>query len=166
MAVLVDPAVRHLDRMRRFDRRCDEQGRQSVGARLRCGCVNPGGQGRDRTGDLPLFRWSCPRMEVVCAGQTGHAPDIQTCWISWSGSLAPSWPHEMTRCSGCQLGKSSATTAVCACASCTILTYRNRMKRLLADLMYTPADEGRYWRPAPLPLLAGAPMGSSCDYDF
>ena len=46
--------------------------------------------------DLPLLRWSCPRLKLVSAGQTGHAPGIQTCRVSLSGSLAPFRPHEMT----------------------------------------------------------------------
>jgi hypothetical protein len=58
--------------------------------------IKRGGQGRDRTADLPLFRWTCARFGVVCAGQAGCTACNQTCWISSSDSLAPSWPHEMT----------------------------------------------------------------------
>jgi hypothetical protein len=92
----------------------------------------------DRTSDLPRVRWSCPRMEVACAGQTGHAPGIQTCWIRWSGSLAPSRPHAMTRRLHASWVKPSATTAACAQASCTILTYRNCMQRFVHISVHKP----------------------------
>lgn len=56
-----------------------------------------GGQGRDRTADLPLFRRSSGLHQCVSAGQTRSATGIRTCWISRSGSLAPCWPHEITQ---------------------------------------------------------------------
>jgi hypothetical protein len=60
-------------------------------------CTDGGGQGRDRTADLPLFRRWCGLHQCVSAGQTGRATGIRTCWISRSGSSAPYWPHEMTQ---------------------------------------------------------------------
>jgi hypothetical protein len=56
-----------------------------------------GGQGRDRTADLPLFRRSSGLHQCVSAGQTRRVTGIRTCWISRSGSLAPCWPHEIAQ---------------------------------------------------------------------
>ncbi len=56
-------------------------------------CTDPGGQGRDRTGDLPLFRRSCGLRECVSTGQYGLKPASRTRWSTWSTGLAPFWPH-------------------------------------------------------------------------
>jgi hypothetical protein len=56
-------------------------------------CVNACGQGRDRTGDLPLFSRSCDLQNCVSAGQAGHRSPIWTCWSTRTGGLAPFWPH-------------------------------------------------------------------------
>jgi len=50
----------------------------------------------DPMSDPPLFRRTCACVGVVCAGQARRAVCNQTCWISSSGSLGPSWPHGMT----------------------------------------------------------------------
>ena len=55
---------------------------------------NAGGQGRDRTGDLPLFRWNELRHNSIRAGHCGSTTSVRTGRSTWSSPLAPSWPHE------------------------------------------------------------------------
>ena len=54
---------------------------------------NAGGQGRDRTGDLPLFRWKHLRHNGIHAGHRGAIAPDRTGWNTWTEPLAPSWPH-------------------------------------------------------------------------
>jgi hypothetical protein len=56
-----------------------------------------GGQGRDRTADLPLFRRSWGLHNCVSAAQTGSAATSRTGWITCSAGLAPFWPHDHVR---------------------------------------------------------------------
>jgi hypothetical protein len=57
-------------------------------------CADGGGQGRDRTGDLPLFRRSCGLHQCFSAGQTGRKPSNRTGCSTRIGGLAPFWPHD------------------------------------------------------------------------
>jgi hypothetical protein len=69
----------------RLDSRCSYVPARKVGAH--CPIVL-------HAADLPVFRRTCARVEVICAGQTRHGACNRTCWISLSDPLAPSWPHE------------------------------------------------------------------------
>ena len=51
-------------------------------------CANAGDQGRDRTGDLPLFRRSSGLRQCVSAGQAGSEQPIWADWSTWPRGLA------------------------------------------------------------------------------
>jgi hypothetical protein len=59
-----------------------------------CPCSSePGGQGRDRTVDLPLFMLTFDLHLCVSAGQDGFESTNWAAYSTWSGGLAPFWPH-------------------------------------------------------------------------
>ena len=53
----------------------------------------PRGQGRDRTGDFPLFRRSSGLHGCISAGHAGAVSDNRAFWTTCCAGLAAHWPH-------------------------------------------------------------------------
>ena len=55
--------------------------------------VDENGRNRDRTGDLPLFRWNSLQHNRIRAGHTEVDLSDWTAQFTTADPLAPSWPH-------------------------------------------------------------------------